>query len=99
VRNGITTPSSVNDSTMSPNVAIDEQSDGMSREEIDWQLGDPAETAKFLNPVLDDEVMAVGAKNMFIGGLSQGCAMGVHLLFSYQPTERGGNGNEGSLPR
>jgi predicted esterase len=79
------------------NVPVDEQSHGMSREEVDWQLEGLAETAEFLNPVLDDEVIAVGAKNVFIGGLSQGCAMGVHLLLSYQPTEGVENGNEGSL--
>lgn len=78
-------------------VPIDEQGEGMSREEVEWQLEGLAETAGFLNPLLDEEVGAVGAKNVFIGGLSQGCAMAVHLLFSYQPTERGGNGDEGSL--
>ena len=78
-------------------VPIDEQSNGMSREEVDWQLEGLAETAEFLNPVLDDEVMAVGAKNVFFGGLSQGCAMGVHLLLSYNPMERGANGNGSSL--
>jgi len=89
------------------NVPIDEQGKGMSMEEVDWQLEGLAETAKFLKPLLDVEVKSVGSKNVFIGGLSQGCAMGLHLLLSYQfegeGEENGGNlggfiGMSGWLP-
>jgi len=66
------------------NVPIDEQSKGMSMEEVDWQLEGLAETAEFLKPLLDVEVMTLSSKNVFIGGLSQGCAMGLHLLLSYE---------------
>ncbi|KUJ23479.1 alpha/beta-hydrolase [Mollisia scopiformis] len=79
------------------NVPIDEQSKEMSREEIEWQVEGLTETAEFLNPLLDEEVRAVGAKNVFLGGLSQGCAMALHLLLSYQPREEGRNGDWGSL--
>ncbi|RDW71460.1 alpha hydrolase-9 [Coleophoma cylindrospora] len=76
-------------------VPINEQSGRrMSKEEVDWQLEGLAETAEFLRPILDNEVVAVGAKNVFIGGLSQGCAMAAHLLLSYQPGESEGDEND-----
>jgi predicted esterase len=69
------------------NAPVSEQSNGMSRDKIEWQLEGLKGTAEFLFPVLDEEVRSVGAKNVFLAGLSQGCAMGLHLLLSYQPKE------------
>lgn len=79
------------------NVPIDEQSNGMSREEVDWQLEGLAETGEFLKQLIDVEVKALGSNNVFIGGLSQGCAMGLHLLLSSQFEEREGKQNSGYL--
>lgn len=79
------------------NVPIDEQKKGMSRAEIEWQLEGLRETAEFLSPVLDEEVKAVGVENVFLAGLSQGCAMGLHLLLSYQVKGSEGDGQKKAL--
>lgn len=67
------------------NVPLDEQDrrGGCSREEEEWQIDGLRESRDFLQDVVGKEVQAVGARNVFIGGLSQGCAMTLHLLLSY----------------
>jgi predicted esterase len=66
-------------------VPIDEQdSHGMSPPEVQWQVEGLRESGAFLKALVDQEVTKVGAENVFIGGLSQGCAMGLHLLLSYE---------------
>ncbi|EPE37116.1 alpha/beta-Hydrolase [Glarea lozoyensis ATCC 20868] len=70
-------------------VPIDEQ-EGMSREEKEWQVEGLVESGRFLRGVVDGEVSCVGAKNVFLGGLSQGCAMGLHLLLSSGVVGEGG---------
>nr|POF15192.1 acyl-protein thioesterase 1 [Quercus suber] len=72
-------------------VPIDEQDDGVSKDEEEWQLDGLRETGAFLKSVLDCEVDAIGAGNVFIGGLSQGCAMSLHVLLSYQGWKAGGD--------
>lgn len=67
------------------NVPIDEQdSHNMSKEEEEWQLEGLRQSRELLKGIVDEEVKHVGAENVFIGGLSQGCAMGLHFLLSYE---------------
>ena len=78
------------------NVPVNEQDRAISREQVEWQLEGLRETADFLRPLVEAEVEALGARNVFVGGLSQGCAMGLHLLVSYQG---GGDGVSGGAER
>ncbi|KAI9745737.1 MAG: hypothetical protein M1818_001273 [Claussenomyces sp. TS43310] len=74
----------------------------MTRDQAEWQLEGLRETTHFLRPVLDAEVRAVGARNVFLGGLSQGCAMALHLLLGYQGASgetAGGYGDEQTASR
>ena len=81
-------------------VPIDEQDAGMSKEEEEWQIDGLRQSRAFLKSIVDEEVDLVGAPNVFIGGLSQGCAMGLHLLLSYEesPPLGGFVGMSGWLP-
>lgn len=67
------------------NVPLHEQDkrSGCSREEEEWQIDGLRESGAFLQEIVEKEAEAVGAGNVFIGGLSQGCAMSLHLLLSY----------------
>lgn len=64
-------------------VPIDEQDAGMSKDEEEWQLEGRRKSQAFLRSIVDEEVKLVGAANVFIGGLSQGCAMSIHFLLSH----------------
>nr|POE53269.1 lysophospholipase-like protein 1 [Quercus suber] len=81
-------------------VPINEQDEGMSTEEEEWQLEGLKQSRAYLKILVDEEVKLVGAANVFIGGLSQGCAMGLHLLLSYEgsPSLGGFVGMSGWLP-
>ena len=65
---------------------LDEQDrrGGCSREEEEWQIDGLRESRAFLQEIVGKEVEVVGARNVFIGGLSQGCAMSLHLLLSHE---------------
>lgn len=69
-------------------VPIDEQDDsvprcGMSIEEENWQLEGLRESREYVKRILDEEVRNVGGENVVLGGLSQGCAMALWVLMSY----------------
>lgn len=67
------------------NVPIDEQDrHHVTREQEEWQHEGLRETREFLKAIVDEEVNLLGVENVFIGGLSQGCAMALHFLLSYQ---------------
>lgn len=70
-------------------VPIDEQDAGMTQEQQEWQLEGLRQSRCFLKSIFDKEIELVGVSNVFIGGLSQGCAMALHLLLSLEntPTE------------
>lgn len=78
------------------NVPVDFQDEGevMTREAVKWQLEGLRETAEFLKPIVDTAVKALGTSNVFVGGLSQGCAMAMHFLASYQGVRDDGNGTK-----
>jgi predicted esterase len=66
------------------NVPIDEQDTGMSQEQAEWQLEGLRQSREYVRKIVDEEITLVGAANVFVGGLSQGCAMGLHFLLSYE---------------
>jgi predicted esterase len=83
------------------NVPIDEQDAGMSQEQAEWQLEGLRQSREYLRKIVDEEITLVGAANVFVGGLSQGCAMGLHFLLSYtgfRSTLGGFIGMSGWLP-
>jgi predicted esterase len=45
------------------------------------------ESTAFLHKLIDDEARVVGLGNVFLGGLSQGCAMSLHAILTYVPEE------------
>ncbi|KAK2868127.1 hypothetical protein FQN49_003133 [Arthroderma sp. PD_2] len=47
------------------------------------------ESTRYLRTIIDSEVELVGASNVVIGGLSQGCAQMLHVLLSYADDEHG----------
>ncbi|CAK1359989.1 hypothetical protein CB0940_06104 [Cercospora beticola] len=66
-------------------VPIDEQDHliaGMTKEQEEWQLEGLRESRAFIKNILDAEIELVGTSNVVIGGLSQGCAMSLHVLLS-----------------
>ncbi|UJO20285.1 uncharacterized protein CLAFUR5_10299 [Fulvia fulva] len=66
-------------------VPIDEQDGhGVTKEEEEWQLDGLRETRAAIRAIIDGEVANFGACNVFIGGLSQGCAMSLHVLLSHE---------------
>ncbi|CZT19341.1 uncharacterized protein RCC_05189 [Ramularia collo-cygni] len=79
-------------------VPIDFQDAGMSPEQRDWQLEGLKESCAFLEGIVREEVERVGARNVFVGGLSQGCAMGLQFLLSYEGELGGFVGMSGWLP-
>lgn len=62
----------------------------MSREEAEWQSDGSRETRDFLQPILTAQCGVVGAKNLFVGGWSQGCAIALDLFASWQGVDDGG---------
>jgi predicted esterase len=42
---------------------------------------------ELLHKLIDEEVKVVGLKNVFLRGLSQGCAMSLHAILTYVPEE------------
>jgi len=44
------------------------------------------ETSVFMHGLICEEAKAVGLRNVVIGGLSQGCAMSLHVVLHYEPT-------------
>lgn len=75
------------------NVPIDEQDKRqMSREEEEWQLEGLRESEEFVRGILEDERRLVVAQNVVLGGLSQGCAMGLWVLLSWEGCGGGGEG-------
>jgi len=60
-----------------------EGEDDLPREELE-------EVAKRIHELLDREVAAVGAKNVFLGGASQGCAVALHCALTYPGGGLGG---------
>lgn len=79
-------------------VPIDEQDAGMSQTQVEWQLEGLRQSREFLGGIVEEEVERVGASNVFTGGLSQGCAMALHLLLSYEGSLGGFVGISGWLP-
>jgi predicted esterase len=49
---------------------------------FDWQPDDLAETVRFLKQVLEYDIIAIGAQNVFPAGFSKGCAMWIDVLKS-----------------
>ncbi|KAM5439716.1 hypothetical protein MferCBS31731_004473 [Microsporum ferrugineum] len=45
------------------------------------------ESTRYIRTIIDSEVELVGASNVIIGGLSQGCAQSLHILLSYANDE------------
>ncbi|KAM3421276.1 hypothetical protein BST61_g1678 [Cercospora zeina] len=71
-------------------VPIDEQDNlaaSMTKEQEEWQLGGPRESRAFIKSILKAEIELVGASNVVIGGLSQGCAMSLRVLLSLHDEE------------
>ncbi|EFR03235.1 hypothetical protein MGYG_06237 [Nannizzia gypsea CBS 118893] len=58
-----------------------------AKEHNDLLYGGLRESTKHLRTIIDSEVELVGAKNVVIGGLSQGCAQALHVLLSYANDE------------
>ncbi|KAK5168677.1 uncharacterized protein LTR77_005986 [Saxophila tyrrhenica] len=71
-------------------VPIDAQEDGVTKDQEEWQLEGLRESRAFLKTIVDLEVNAVGAGNVFVGGMSQGCAMALHFLMSYEGADENG---------
>lgn len=80
------------------NVPLDQEDAGTSREQEEWQLEGLQQGREFLKGVVDEEVSQVGASNVFVGGLSQGCAMSLHFLLSHVGQLGGFVGMSGWLP-
>lgn len=59
-----------------------EQEDEISQEDLE-------EVTRRIHCILDKEVALVGAKNVFLGGASQGCGVALHCALTY-PGELGG---------
>ncbi|RDL39472.1 uncharacterized protein BP5553_03812 [Venustampulla echinocandica] len=60
--------------------SVDEPSE---KEEL--QYDGICETSRLLNIIIQEEARVVGLRNVFLGGLSQGCAMGLHVFLNYLP--------------
>jgi predicted esterase len=64
----------------------------------DVQLQGLADSAKYLQPILNQELETIPSKNIILGGLSQGCAMALPLLLSLEFPLGGFVGMSGWLP-
>ena len=61
------------------NYSLDDPS---QRDEL--QIEGLCETAAFVRAIIENEAKSVGYRNLILGGLSQGCAMGLHVLLSFE---------------
>ncbi|EGD90143.1 hypothetical protein H112_02616 [Trichophyton rubrum D6] len=58
-----------------------------AKEHNDLLYGGLRESTRYLRTIINSEAELVGAKNVIIGGLSQGCAQALHVLLSYANDE------------
>ncbi|KAJ9668768.1 hypothetical protein H2201_001013 [Coniosporium apollinis] len=52
---------------------------------LDLQYDGLRETSAFVHSLIRAEAKAVGLRNVILGGLSQGCAMSLHISLNYEP--------------
>lgn len=76
-------------STILKRVPINQWFDNYSLEDPserqDLQYDGLSETTAYIHNLMRQEEELIGAKNVIVGGLSQGCAMAFHVLLSYEP--------------
>lgn len=56
------------------------------------------ETTAFIHGIIREEIAVVGARNILLGGLSQGCASSVYALLTFEDTLGGFIGMSGWMP-
>jgi len=89
-------------STALKRIPINQWFDNYSLEDpaqrLDLQYDGLRETSAFVHALIRAEAKAVGLRKVILGGLSQGCAMSLHISLNYDPSEVERASDEGGPP-